>query len=94
MDNQEYQAHFTGEIVEPEAPEEFEATGRYDNEGELGRLLREAFELRMACQAQSHKLGDLQLNLSTNVMKCSRCLLEFDLNELVAPELRVPRRVA
>ena len=93
MNNQSELMHSTGEIEEPEAPEEgFE--GRYDNEPLMQMWLRKAYQLRAACQAQSHKLGELKMNLATNIMECSHCGEQFDMNELVSPELRVSRWVA
>ena len=93
MNIQDEHAFSTGEIEEPEAPEEgFE--GRYDNEPMLQKWLRKAWELRQACIAQQHALGKLDFNASTNIMTCERCGLEMDLNELVSPELQVKRWVA
>ena len=103
MDQQSELAHGSGELADDLCPtcqykvcrcQETVFTGRYDNEPMLQKWLRKAFELRMACQAQQHKLGELTLNLSTNIMECSNCGERFDLNELVSPELRVNRWVA
>ena len=87
--NQEWLSHDTGEIEEPDGFE-----GRYDHHEPLHTMLEKAYLLREECRAQNHKLGQLKMNLATNVMSCSRCAESWDLNELVSPELQVKRWVA
>lgn len=73
--------------------EELVFTGRFDHEEHLQKWPRKAYQLRQACRAEGHKNGNLALNLATNEMECQGCGERFDLNQLVAPELRV-RRIA
>lgn len=91
MNHQDELQHFTGEIFEPEAPEEgFE--GRYDHEPMLQKWLRAIYQLRMACRAIHHNQGKtLRMNHATNIMECDHCGESWDMNELVSPQLRVNR---
>lgn len=74
--------------------EELVFTGRFDHEEHLQKWLRKAYQLRQACRATDHNKGkSLAMNLSTNLMVCTDCAEAWDLNDLVAPELRV-RRIA
>lgn len=92
MDRQSEHELETGQIFEPEAPEEgFE--GRYDHEPMLQKWLRKAYQLRQACIAIGHRDKELSYNPAKNILTCEGCGLEMDLNPMVDAQLRV-RRIA